>query len=884
MSARPKETNRIDPPCTIYEVVRLWADRTPDAPAIAASNQLTLTYRGLVELIDRVGSTLNAAGLGRGDRIAIVHSGGAEMAAAVVGIASYATAVPLNPGLTVGEFAIYLRDVGAKAVAIQHGACSAAHAATNRLDLPVFDIIPDAGNCAGLSSLDANLTGAPRDAGPAEPNDVAFILMTSGTTSSSKIVPLRHRLMVRRAEDNIPRFGLAPEDRVLNMMPLYHVGGLASGLNSVLYSGAMVIPLPPADVTTFLDHMLEFRPTFLMGAYTIYHTILRQADRYEKIISSATSQIRIVRSGAGQLDVQAARALETVFGAPVIQAYGSSESGFIASVPLPPAVCKEGSVGFSMNSEVAIMDEDGQILDPDQLGEIVVRGPMVIDGYDNDPEANAAAFVDGWYRTGDVGYFDMDGYLFLTGRIKEMINRGGQKISPREVDDALVAHPAVAAASTFSVPHPTLGEEVAAAVVVKTGLSVTEQSLSDFLRRNLATFKVPRQFVFVDEIPKGPTGKVHRHKLAAEFGLARGVTSTAAAAEAGQATALESKLQALWASALGLDHVGLHDDFFLLGGDSLQAVDLFLAIEAKIGHRLSRAVLFEAGTVAEMAARIENDAPSSCVVPIQPEGEAPPFFCVHDQNGQVLNFRDLARHLDNAQPFYGIQSIGLDGKAAPFTRMEDMATHYVREIRKIQPTGPYYIGGYSFGGRVAYAMAQRLRAAGESVALLALLDTYYLSGQRNVGTRQWLARHRERLAELRLREVPGYLAQRLQNVIIISKIALRSRLIPALWRIYERLGRPVPRILHRPAVANDVIRRNDRPQPYDGDAVLFQAELPATKHREVHEGWRNLISGGLEIRPIPGRHSDFLEEPHVRTLAAKLSACLAERRTKKFGI
>lgn len=526
------------------------------------------------------------------------------------------------------------------------------------------------------------------------------------------------------------------------------------------------------------------------------------------------------------------------------------------------------------------MDQDGKRLGSVQNGEIVVRGPKVFDGYENDPQANESAFVDGWFHTGDVGYFDPDGYLFLTGRLKEMINRGGQKISPAEIDDALVAHPAVAAASAFPVPHPTLGEDVAVAVTLKAGSSVSAESLSDYLRRNLATYKVPRRFVFVDEIPKGPTGKVQRHKLAAAFGLTEGVAATPAAAETRPATALEAKLQALWASALGREHVGLHDDFFLLGGDSLQAVDLFLAIEAAIGRRLPRAVLFEAGTVAEMAARIESDAPSGCVVPIQPAGDRPPFFCVHDQAGHVLNFRHLARHLGTAQPFYGIQYVGLDGTDAPVTRMEDMARHYLREIRRIQPSGPYHIGGYSFGGRVAYAMARELRAAGEEVGLLALLDTYYLGGRRKVSPREWLARHGERMAGLRWRAVPAYLALRVRNAMTVSGIALRSRLIPVLWRLYGRLGRPVPLFLHQPAVATDVVRRNYRPLPYEGDAVLFQAELPASAHREVHEGWRKLITGGVAIRPVPGGHSDLLEEPHVRALAAELAACLNESRQR----
>jgi thioesterase domain-containing protein/acyl carrier protein len=446
----------------------------------------------------------------------------------------------------------------------------------------------------------------------------------------------------------------------------------------------------------------------------------------------------------------------------------------------------------------------------------------------------------------------------------------------------MLKHPDVLSATVFPIPHGTLGEEVAAAVVLENGAVLSDELLSQFLKKRLTGFKVPRRIVFVDSIPKGPSGKIQRRYLATALGLdENGVNARVTPAKADRPpTSLEATLQQLWAKTLGLDSVGLYDDFFLLGGDSLQAVDLFLAIESQIGHRLPRAVLFEAGTIAEMAARIEKDTPSGCIVPIQPKGEKPPFFCVHDQNGHVLNFRDLARHLGTEQPFYGLQYVGLNGGEVPVTRMEDMAAHYRREIRKIQPAGPYYIGGYSFGGRVAYTIAQQLLAAGENVALLALLDTYHLLGQKTVGKRQWWARHSERLAKLESREIPAYLALRIKNVMIVSSIALRSRLIPALWRVCEMLNRPIPQFLHRPAVANDVIRRNFRPKPYEGDAVLFQAELPATKHPDVHLGWRNLIKGGVDIRPVPGRHFDFLKEPHVRRLAEELADCLAERQER----
>ena len=871
-------------PRTMYQALRHWAERTPAASAIAAPGRVPLTYGALLDVVDGIGATLNASGIGQGDRVAIVHTGGPELTGTIMGVSCYATAIPLNPKLTLGEVAICLRDARVDAVAVAYGADNTARAAAERMGLPVLDIVSDPMRAAGTVSIRSPLIGTPRRPGPPDADDLTVVLATSGTTSSSKLVPLRHRHISARSTDAARRFGVTQADKVLNMMPLFHIGGFGAGLHYMLFSGASVIQMAGLDVSKFFDCLSELRPTFLMGGYTIYHAIRDQADRFAEVIAATAPDIRVIRSGSGRLDPKVAHQLEAMFNAPVIQAYGSSETSFMASEPLPPGRRKEGSVGLAERAEVAIVDPDGALLDVGQKGEVVVRGPQVTDGYENDPVANASAFKGGWYHTGDEGYFDADGYLFLTGRLKEIINRGGEKLAPNEVDDALSAHPAVRQAATFPVPHPTLGEEIAAAVVLEPGATATAAALSAHLRERLAAFKVPRRIVFADAIPTGPTGKIQRHALAAAFGL----DGAAPAQEIGRGattddckpTARESKLAALWAEALDLDQVGLDDDFFLLGGDSLQAVELFLRIEETFGQRLPRSVLFDAGTVREMARRIEMAVPSSCIVPIRTVGDRPPFFCVHDQNGHVLNFRDLARHLGPGQPFYGIQCLGLDGREMPFTRMEDMAAHYVQQIRKIQPAGPYYIGGYSFGGRVAYVMAQQLRAEGEIVGLLALLDTYCVTGPTMAGVGRWLACHRARVAALRPRQVPGYLFQRVRLAKDAFKISLRSRVVPRLWRACENMGRPVPRFLRQPALANDIIRREYHPQPYDGDAVLLQAQLPASKDAQVHEGWRKLVRGGVEIRPVPGQHDTFLEEPHVATVAAELADCLSKRQVR----
>ncbi|MGE0652688.1 MAG: thioesterase domain-containing protein, partial [Alphaproteobacteria bacterium] len=587
-----------------------------------------------------------------------------------------------------------------------------------------------------------------------------------------------------------------------------------------------------------------------------------------------------IRVETAALEPEIADGLERLFSTRISTSYGSTESGRVAFSCPAVGLRKVGTVGFSVErlgfegSEVRIRSLDGEFLPVGKRGEIVVRGPQVFDGYENDEAANAAAFVDGWYRTGDEGYFDEDGYLALTGRIKEIINRGGEKVSPAEVDSALMSHPDVRDAATFPLRHPTLGEEVAAAVVPAPGAGLTDQALTRYLLNRLTGFKVPRRFYFVAEVPKSDAGKVQRYKLAEALGVSKDIGAQRATVSDREATPQEAQLQAIWTRILGLPDVGLDDNFLMLGGDSLQAVELFMRIEQVFGRRLPRSVLFEAGTVAEMARRIEETTPSPCLVPIQPKGRRPPFFCVHDGNGEVLNYRHLGRLVGEAQPFYGIQCLGLDGESVPFTRIEKMAAYYVDEIKKVQPVGPYYFGGYSFGGRVAYVMAQQLRAADEQVALLALFDTASGHGQRHVSSRDWLAHHRERMKSLPASEVPAYLWLRASNLAGMIYMATRIRCFALAWRLLESFRWPVPRFMRRPVPANDMIRRTYRAKPYDGDATLFTAERYAWTHADAHDGWRELIRGKLDIRPISGQHFEIVDPPHVQILARELSRAL----------
>ncbi|MFN8899566.1 MAG: AMP-binding protein, partial [Pseudomonadota bacterium] len=311
---------------------------------------------------------------------------------------------------------------------------------------------------------------------------------------------------------------LAPGDRGLNIMPLFHIHGLIAGVLAPLAAGSQVFCTPGFNALKFFAWMEEAAPTWYTAVPTMHQAILSRAGKNADVI--ARHRLRFLRSSSSSIPPQVIRELEETFCAPLIESYGMTEAAHqMASNPLPPAVRKPGSVGLAAGPEIAIMDEQGGLLPRGAVGEIVIRGPNVTSGYENNPKANAEAFVGGWFRTGDQGVIDADGYLSLTGRLKEIINRGGEKISPREVDEILMDHPAVAQVVCFGMPHPKLGEEVAAVVVLREGAAVTERELHAFVGGRAADFKVPRRILFMDEIPKGATGKLQRIGLAARLGL-----------------------------------------------------------------------------------------------------------------------------------------------------------------------------------------------------------------------------------------------------------------------------------------------------------------------------------------------------------------------------
>jgi len=501
---------------TIKTIADLLRAGDSEAPAIGAPERATLSRAELLRLVERTGGALRALGIKQSDAVAMVMPNGPEMAAAFVAVASWAAAAPLNAAYRADEFDFYLGDLDAKALIIQGGPDSPARAIAAQRKIPVIELRPDESGPAGSFALSVPFA----DAGPAQPgaDDVALVLHTSGTTSRPKIVPLRHRNLAASARNIAATLALTPQDRCLVIMPLFHIHGLVGALLSSLSAGASVHCPPGFNALKFFGWLDQAEATWYTAVPTMHQTILSRADRNADVL--ARRRLRFIRSSSASLPPQVMKQLEDTFGCPVIESYGMTEASHqMASNPLPPRPRKPGTVGIAAGPEVAIMDLGGNLLPRGGIGEIVIRGENVTAGYANNPKANADAFTNGWFRTGDQGVLDVDGYLSLTGRLKEIINRGGEKIAPREVDDVLMDHPAVAQVVTFAMPHDKLGEEVAAAVVLREGQAATEQELRAFAAERLADFKVPRKIVFLPEIPKGATGKLQRIGLAQRLGL-----------------------------------------------------------------------------------------------------------------------------------------------------------------------------------------------------------------------------------------------------------------------------------------------------------------------------------------------------------------------------
>ena len=503
---------------TVLDLLRAGAD---DTVAIAAADRAPLDYRALRTLVAVTTASLNAAGIGRNDRVAIVLPNGPEMATCFLACACACASAPLNPAYRADEFEFYLDDLQAKALIVERGSQSPAVEAARKLGVQVIELHVADDAPAGRFSLGPATSASCAHPGPSRPDDVAMVLHTSGTTSKPKRVPLSAANLFASARNIAATLTLVPEDKGLNIMPLFHIHGLLAGLLAPLSAGSQVFCTPGFNALRFFKWVDLVNPTWYTAVPTMHLAIATRGKHNAAVL--AGQRLRFVRSSSSAMPPQLIHQIEAMFDAPLIESYGMTEAAHqMASNPLPPAQRKPGTVGRAAGPEIAVRSEDGAFMAAGEVGEIVIRGPSVTLGYENNPKANDDAFVDGWFRTGDQGMLDADGYLSITGRLKEIINRGGEKVSPREIDEVLLDHVSVAQVVVFGAPHKRLGEEVAAMVVLHEGHECSERELQQFVAQRVAGYKVPKKILFVDELPKGATGKLQRIGLAQRIGLGFG--------------------------------------------------------------------------------------------------------------------------------------------------------------------------------------------------------------------------------------------------------------------------------------------------------------------------------------------------------------------------
>ena len=470
-----------------------------------------INYQDFRDEVEKIAGLLAGYGVNKGSAVSIVLENSLDFMVDFLAVTrAGAIAAPLNPAYTVDEFKFFMEDADAKLVIVSAGATAAIEAA-NSLSIPFLISSVNSDGKVALSHKDNNLSKSIDPENPS-PDDIALFLHTSGTTSRPKGVPLTHSNLMTSLNNIVKTYALTENDTALVVMPLFHVHGLIGvALSSLNSAGTIVIP-PRFSASNFWQNQALTNATWYSAVPTIHQILLMRSDDD----NAPTKSFRFIRSCSASLAPSVFTDLESRFGAPVLEAYGMTEASHqMSSNLLPPGSRAPGTVGIGTGVEISIMNEQGTLLDVGQKGEVVIKGKNVTHGYHNNPEANAEAFTNGWFRTGDQGVLSDERVLTLTGRLKELINRGGEKISPLEVDAALIKHPAIAEAVCFGVEDVKYGEIVQAAVVLSGESS--ESELRAFCSEQLADFKVPDRIYIVQELPRTATGKIQRRHVSAKF-------------------------------------------------------------------------------------------------------------------------------------------------------------------------------------------------------------------------------------------------------------------------------------------------------------------------------------------------------------------------------
>lgn len=818
---------------TLGQVIGRTANRFPHRAAIVSTTFAPLTYGDLQRQLDDIRGQLRLGGFDCSARIGVLMPNGPEAVLAIVAVACCSIAVPLDPRLSPAEISQRLDLLRLSAILVPQGVDSEARQAADRSGIAIIEAVPVGHGRLGFHAAVRAADSAAIDGEPG-PHSPAFILQTSGTTAQPKIIPFSHSNMLAASARLQVWFGLTHQDRCLSVSPPFYSHGLKVTVFTPLLTGGS-IAVPANNAIAALDEWFDvLRATWYSAGPALHAAVLDKARGIEDAKSAHT--LRFVLSGGAPLPTDIRDGLQRILGVPVLEHYGSSEAAQIAANLPPPGSNRPGTCGQAWADVLAVVSEDGHFLTAGERGEIWVRGPTVFSGYLDAPELNQAAFVDGWFRTGDIGSLDEDGFLSLHGRLSELINRGGEKIAPAEIESALLRHPAVAEAAAFAISHPRLGEDVAAAIIVRPGARTTPEELREFSQRELASFKVPRHIVILDQLPKGATGKVQRRRLRKSLhGLPDRQGAAPVPVVRQGSVDLESELLTLWRRLLKSDAVTLDDDFFASGGDSLLAMEMLIQLEQLIGQAVPEKILFGAETIRQLVRKIDTqiDTQATSFIHFHAGGNRLPL---HFFNGDLVSghasVRRMVELLGPDHPIISINPHGLRGELVP-PSIEQMAADHLPLILKRQACGPFFLGGKCNGAMVAFETARQLMAAGHKVHMVAMVDP------------------------------PTVNARPLTRAIVaLMKPVVPSRVLRHVFERMAQLERHAKRSASKPIViANSKIPRplwdtysfamaRYLPAPLDVPVVFYAAEHDG-------QGWRR-PSSCLEVVQVPGGHQGCL--------------------------
>ncbi|MBS0219386.1 MAG: AMP-binding protein [Proteobacteria bacterium] len=846
---------------TIGEVLIARAARDPGSPAIVHPVLGTISFGALTARLQEIEGQLRAAGLGPSSRVAIALQRGPEAALLSLAVCCRAILVPINPNLAPADLEAELKRIRPDALIVPDATLPAwVTAAGDDFGLFAAKRAVSSFEQVGLELIRPVVRQRP--AAEVTAQSWAAIFKTSGTTGASKRVPVTHENLIEMARKMERWLKLGPADRSACIMPIYYNAGFKATLLAPLLIGCSVAMPDSQSPTDFDRWAMELRPTWLTSAPPFLQAVV------EKLAAASAGTpshaLRFVLSTASYLPDQTRREAERLLAIPIVEFYGMCEAGMMTAPAFPPEDTRPGSVGRIPEGELAIRGDNGRFLRAGQTGQVMVRGPSVMPGYlFDDIEGVPSGLDDGWLATGDLGTVDADGFLTIAGRTKEIINRGGEKIAPYDVEKALLQHPAVRQAAAFAVPHPRLGENVGAAVVLHSGATATSTELIDFIYDRLAPFQMPRQVHILDSLPVGATGKISRPALGASFANHRRSQSMPSAP-------LELQIAEIWRRLLKLDEIGMDEDFFEIGGDSLQATEMLLEIEEITRHRIAPSEVRAQLTIRQLSETLSNAAAAKeeVMTRVKSGPGTPLFVCHGDFCGWGFYAFRLAELLKHDGPIYLLHSI-LD-EAKGITTIEEMVSRYLPQIEKVAPSGPVRLAGYCHGGIASLEIAGQLERRGRTIENIVLIDTFSLNARP-------LLRGVARLAALAGSIIPGSWGRKVRRSAMPSAWVLASHILNGdrkiLWRVAHTVNKGTMRAwgesqrsTYFRAMAKYV------PPKMRTEVLCLLCDDYASKKEYGPGPWKHLV-GKVTYERIPGQHNTCITA-HVRDLAVRMNQVL----------